>query len=158
MTDTKVFTLRMPDDLREAVEKRAMERLRSINNEIVILLKLGLANEADESEALNAALETLVSQIDITGCSCIVSFPPEQIYFRNMSLPFKQAKKIKQILPFELEPTMPMPIDELVIDFHRIETGDDESVTRLIAATVDTQQLRTFLELLSGHGIDLATG
>ena len=109
---------------------------------------------ADEPEALNAALETLVSQIDITGCSCIVSFPSEQIYFRNMSLPFKQAKKIKQILPFELEPTMPMPIDELVIDFHRIETGDDESVTRLIAATVDTQQLRTFLELLSGHGID----
>jgi hypothetical protein len=55
MTDTKVFTLRMPDDLRKAVEKRAEERLRSINNEIVILLKLGLVNEVDESNALNTA-------------------------------------------------------------------------------------------------------
>ncbi len=57
MTKTKVFNLRMPDDLREAIDKRAEKRFRSINNEIVILLKLGLANEADESEALKAADE-----------------------------------------------------------------------------------------------------
>ena len=55
MTNTKVFTLRMPDDLRKAIEKRAEERLRSINNEIVILLKLGLANDVEESKALNTA-------------------------------------------------------------------------------------------------------
>jgi hypothetical protein len=55
MADTKVFTLRMPDDLRKAIDKRAEERLRSINNEIVVLLKLGLANEMEESKALNTA-------------------------------------------------------------------------------------------------------
>ena len=55
MAHTKVFTLRMPNDLREAIEKRAEKRLRSINNEIVILLKLGLVNGMEESEALNAA-------------------------------------------------------------------------------------------------------
>ena len=61
MAKNKVFNLRMPEDLRTAVEKRAEERLRSINNEIVILLKLGLANDTDESKALNSA-KKLISQ------------------------------------------------------------------------------------------------
>ena len=55
MTKTKVFNLRMPENLRTAINKRAEKRLRSINNEIVVLLKLGLVSETEESEALNAA-------------------------------------------------------------------------------------------------------
>ena len=61
MAKNKVFPLRIPEDLRTAVEKRAEERLRSINNEIVILLKLGLVNDTDESKALNSA-KKLISQ------------------------------------------------------------------------------------------------
>ena len=108
----------------------------------------------DEVQGLDAALEALVSQVDIAGCSCIASFPVEHVFFRNLSVPFKQVKKIKQVLPFELEPTMPIPIEELVIDFHRIETGGEVPVTRLIAATVDTGRMQSFLEILSGWGID----
>ena len=63
MADTKVFTLRMPEDLRKAIDKRAEERLRSINNEIVVLLKLGLANEMEESKALNTA-DKFISQVN----------------------------------------------------------------------------------------------
>ena len=62
MTKTKVFNLRMPENLRTAINKRAKNRLRSINNEIVVLLKLGLANETEESEALNAA-DKFISQV-----------------------------------------------------------------------------------------------
>lgn len=62
MTGNKVFTLRMPENLRAAIDKRAEKRLRSINNEIVVLLKLGLANETEESEALNAA-DKFISQV-----------------------------------------------------------------------------------------------
>ena len=51
----------MPENLRAAIDKRAEKRLRSINNEIVILLKLGLANETEESEALNTA-DKFISQ------------------------------------------------------------------------------------------------
>jgi hypothetical protein len=61
MAKNKVFPLRIPEELRTAVEKRAEERLRSINNEIVILLKLGLVNDTDESKALNSA-KKLISQ------------------------------------------------------------------------------------------------
>lgn len=52
----------MPNELRAAIDKRAEERLRSINNEIVILLKLGLANEADETVALKKANELMTQK------------------------------------------------------------------------------------------------
>ena len=49
------FNLRLPDSLRGAIEKRAETHLRSVNNEIVVLLKMGLANEIDEARALDVA-------------------------------------------------------------------------------------------------------
>ena len=55
MTKTKVFNLRMPENLRTAINKRAEKRLRSINNEIVVLLKLGFVSEGEEYKALSEA-------------------------------------------------------------------------------------------------------
>ena len=55
MTLVNRFNLRLPDNLRGAVQKRAKTRLRSVNNEIVVLLKLGLVNEMKESKALSDA-------------------------------------------------------------------------------------------------------
>jgi len=52
---TKRFLLRLPLDLYDAVEARAQKHLRSVNNEIITLLKLGMVNERDEAEALDAA-------------------------------------------------------------------------------------------------------
>ena len=61
MPGNKVYNLRMPGDLRAVIDKRAGQRLRSINNEMVILIKLGLVSETEESKALKAA-DKLVSQ------------------------------------------------------------------------------------------------
>ena len=57
MPGNKVYNLRMPGDLRAVIDKRAGQRLRSINNEMVILIKLGLVNETEESKALKAAVK-----------------------------------------------------------------------------------------------------
>ena len=56
------YNLRLPAELRSAVEARAKGHLRSINNEIIILLKLGLVNRTEESNALNAA-DKILSQL-----------------------------------------------------------------------------------------------
>ena len=55
MTIVNRFNLRLPDTLRSARENRAETHLRSVNNEIVVLLKMGLVNEVEESKALSNA-------------------------------------------------------------------------------------------------------
>jgi hypothetical protein len=61
MNSVKRFTLRLPPSLQSVIAKRAEKRMRSINSEIVILLKLGLANETDEPRALMSA-DRLITQ------------------------------------------------------------------------------------------------
>ena len=60
MTLVNRFNLRLPDNLRGAVEKRAEMHLRSVNNEMVVLLKMGLVNEVEESKALTNADKLIV--------------------------------------------------------------------------------------------------
>ena len=60
MTLVNRFNLRLPENLRGVVEKRAETHLRSVNNEIVVLLKLGLVNGMEESRALNDADKLIV--------------------------------------------------------------------------------------------------
>jgi hypothetical protein len=38
-----------------AIDQRAEKRLRSVNNEIIVLLKLGLANKIEEPNAIITA-------------------------------------------------------------------------------------------------------
>ena len=61
MSTVNRFNLRLPETLRDVIEKRAEERMRSINNELLVLLKMGLVNEAIEPQALSAA-DKLIAQ------------------------------------------------------------------------------------------------
>lgn len=49
--------------------------------------------------------------------SCIASVHPGRLSLRNISMPFRDERKIRQTIAFELEPLIPYPIEEAVIDF-----------------------------------------
>ena len=61
MTKDKRFAFRLPFSLFRAVEDRAVLHMRSINNEMIVLLKIGLTNNGAESEALEKAEKLLKS-------------------------------------------------------------------------------------------------
>jgi len=107
-----------------------------------------------EDRGLSAALDILVQRLDLSGCVCVVSLPPDRASFRNLQVPFKQAKKIRQILPFELEPSLPFPVEEVVIDFHPIRNESVAEATDLIAAAYETSSMRFYLDQLATHRIE----
>lgn len=51
----KQMMIRIPERLYVIVERRAQKRLRSINSEMVVLLKMGLVSKESEDKALAAA-------------------------------------------------------------------------------------------------------
>ncbi|MBW2575495.1 MAG: hypothetical protein JRC88_08410 [Deltaproteobacteria bacterium] len=93
-----------------------------------------ISNQVYMETVLAASLETIVEKIDISGSVCVASFPADEISYRNIQVPFKGRKKIKKILPYELEPTLPFPIDDLIIDFYIIELPDIANRHNIIAA------------------------
>ena len=59
MTDTKKTLIRLPASLYALIETRAAASLRSINSEMIALLKIGLIQNRKEAELLSAADDLL---------------------------------------------------------------------------------------------------
>jgi len=65
----------------------------------------------------DGALKTLAEDPAFAGFPCVVSLPASDLFFRQVSLPFRDDHKIRQTLPFELEPLIPLPIESVVTDY-----------------------------------------
>jgi len=113
-----------------------------------------IPDQQDFESGMAASLETIVEKINIAGSICIASFPADQISYRNIQVPFKGLKKISKILPFELEPTIPFPVDDLVIDFYTLPLSDHNDHTDLIAAAVEKSKLQLYLGILASFDIE----
>jgi type II secretion system protein L len=118
------------------------------------VIPISPSNEDENESGLTAALKSLTEIIDIGDCDCVVSIPADHFSFRNLQVPFSSLKKIKMVLPYEIEPNLPYHIDDLVFDFQTIDTAETGEKTELIAATVERSQLTPYVEALSTFKID----
>ncbi len=100
---------------------------------------------------LNAAFQSLTETVNLKNDTCLVSIPDDQVAFRNLHLPFKDAKKVRQVLPFEIESMLPVPIEDLLIDFIIV---DDPAGGGIFAASVKKTFISEYLGALHANGID----
>jgi Tfp pilus assembly PilM family ATPase len=56
-------------------------------------IHLPFSGPDDAERSLSAALETLTEEMDLTGSDYVVSVPAHQFIYRNMQVPFHNAKK-----------------------------------------------------------------
>jgi type II secretion system protein L len=108
----------------------------------------------DPQTGLAAALETLTENMDLSGSDSVVSIPAGHFTFRNLKVPFSNSKKIRMVLPFELEPTLPYAVHDLVIDFHALNGSPAGDQTEIIAAAIEKKQLTPYIEALASIKID----
>lgn len=101
-------------------------------------------------DAIPACLEMLGKQADISSATCIAAWPSEKVFYRNIRVPFKEQKKIRQILSYELEPMLPLPVEDLIIDFCLPGLNNQSSHTDILAGAVAVSELKTFMETLAG--------
>ncbi len=124
-----------------------------------------VAEQENGSSTVEEALSAITEHMDISGATCIASFPVEKVTFRNIQVPFKERKKIKQVLPFELEPTLPLPVEDFHIEFfplkalpaadHVAELLQEQSeYTDLVVAAIENDILEAYLGNLAFIGIN----
>lgn len=110
-----------------------------------------LPQASEFDEALGAALEKLGSILDTGNVICVASFPTERISCRNIQVPFKAPRKIRQVLPFELEPSLPFAVEETVWAFQSL-AGDPQ--TELLVAAAHKTDFNAYLTILNQQGLD----
>ena len=112
-------------------------------------------SEPDNPEKdLSAALQHLTENMDLSGNDYVVSIPAGHFTFRNLKVPFNNTKKIRMVLPFELEPTLPYAVEDLVIDFCALNNSPAGDQTELIAAAIEKKELAPYIEALASIKID----
>ena len=105
----------------------------------------------DEAQALQRALAAVVENVKPTGAVCVVGIPTTSVSFRNLTVPFHDIKKIRQILPFELEPTLPLPVDELIFDFEAVKNDGNQD---LLAFAARKDRIQFYLDILAAANLN----
>lgn len=126
---------------------------------VAVQVKCGL-NRYDVTQCYRLALtgtdlkdgvRGLSEAVDLTNQTCVVSIPPHQVSFRNVEMPFKDAKKIRQTLPYEMETRLPLPVEDLIIDY--VETSGSGS-GEILSAALEKLLMSGYLESLQAQGLD----
>lgn len=113
-----------------------------------------ISDSSEDHSKIKTALEALSNEIDIVGCDCVVSIAADHFSYRNLQVPFKDSKKIQMVLPFEIEPTIPYPVDDLVIDFIEMESARQSDHKDIIAVSVPKSELDPYIKALADIKID----
>lgn len=115
---------------------------------------LKLPENKDFHDALAETLPKITAHMDVDKASCMAAFPPERISYRNLKLPFKNSRKIRQVLPFELELLLPFAMQEMALSHLHLPADGDANI---LAAAVVRSELQGFTGLLAEHALDPAS-
>jgi hypothetical protein len=121
---------------------------------IVACLHVPIPQEGDEEDRLQAALAVISENMDLADTDFAVSIPAMFFSCRNAQVPFSNPKKIRMVLPFEIEPLLPFPAEDLEFDFSVLGPGLEAGKTEVLAAVVEKKRLASILRALSAAHID----
>ena len=138
-------------DIRARSISAVLVKSASKTNRIEALAHTAISGFQDVEKGLAACLEKISQTAEMSGVVCMASLPADQFFFRNLKVPFREKKKIRQILPYELEAILPFPVEELVIDFY--EPQSDRQAD-LVSAAIEKSKMEFYLAALSALNID----
>lgn len=110
-------------------------------------------------EAVRTALRELIGSLEQPPDQIIASLDGREASLRIVELPAGAAKRVAEVLPFELEAMLPFAIDDAVVDHQPV--GRDETTVRVLAAAVPKTRVAARLEELEDLGAsprELAVG
>ena len=141
-------------DIRKESISAVLVRTSLRENRIDAHVHIPLPEAAEDDNNFKTALNILCNEIDPGGCDCVVSISADHFSYRILQVPFKDSKKIRMVLPFELEPTVPYPIDDLVVDFIDLQSAGQSDHSDIIAVAVSRTELNPYIESLAEFKID----
>jgi general secretion pathway protein L len=94
---------------------------------------------------MEPALKKLAENKSFHNTPCCISLPPNDIMFRQVSLPFRDDNKIRKTLPFELEPLIPFAVSEIVTDYLRVRSSG------LLVAAVTKKAIQDWIALVENN-------
>ncbi|MBN1832926.1 MAG: pilus assembly protein PilM [Deltaproteobacteria bacterium] len=115
--------------------------------QVTACAQVALNKDGEVEETLKGILE----QMELLSDAYVTAIPAERAFFRDLKLPFRAPKKIKQTLPFEMETVVPLPIGDLIVDFLFVDRSDESEI---LGVCVKKGHIAEYLAPLQAHGIE----
>jgi type II secretory pathway component PulL len=103
------------------------------------------------NEELENSLREICEDDRLRSDTTVSSIDSASFFYRNLKMPFSDPKKIRKIVPFDLEPFIPIPIEQLLVDYLTVFQGDK---TDIFAAAVERRRIRSHLEALQTYHVE----
>ncbi|UCG22184.1 MAG: pilus assembly protein PilM [Deltaproteobacteria bacterium] len=110
-----------------------------------------LPTDADPQQVA-AALVGLISEHNLESERYLVALSTNETFLRRLSFPFSAERKIAQVIGFEMEPGLPLPLDAVQVDFVKTEPRP-EGTHGVVAAAFPKGVLDPLLSALQEVGI-----
>jgi type II secretion system protein L len=124
------------------------------------LRTIELKDSFNRTFATDAELVDVLKELaaDWAGARIISSIPGHHFSQRSAHFPFSDRKRIEKALPFELEDSVPFPLDDVELDhlvLDKPEKGSEKKKeTSVLGILLPKVVLRQHLDLLASAGID----
>lgn len=113
-----------------------------------------MAVERDEERSLAEQLRDFLEAHRLEADTVLSALPARSASFRILELPFRDRRKIQQIVPFEIETQVPIALENAIASFQILSRGD--SGTRVFAALAPRGAVEEHLKALGDAGLDPA--
>lgn len=139
------------ESLRAAVVRTALRRV-----ELERVLQIPLTQRPGSPGRLvelTEAVRGLFAALGTPPDTIVAAMPGDIASLRTVELPASAAKRVAEILPFELETLLPFEPTDAVIDHQPLDARDAGQV-RVLAAAVPRERVRAALAELAAVGLD----
>ena len=108
---------------------------------------------ADPVEVASAALKDALARYNVPKDNIGVAIDSRLAAFRTLKMPFSDKAKIESVIKYEVEGMLPQwNIDDVIVDFHKIEETEDSS--ELLVTAVQKADLRRALDTCERAGAE----
>jgi hypothetical protein len=106
-----------------------------------------------QPEALAAAVRAAMDRLKTRPAAVVLSMSCEWTIVRLLTLPLTGSKRVGAAVPFELEPYLAFPIEDLVVDHAPIRVANGQ--TQVLAVGVRRTTLEEHLATLEAAGLEV---
>ena len=124
----------------EVVQKKQSFKVKKI----VTTAIEGSTERTVEEQAVNA-INSALSQVK--GDQIRLIIPNNLVFFKELSVPFTDKQKIKMILGYEIESSLPFSLSDAVLDF--VITKQTKQSSSVLVAVAQKKQLDFYLHLVA---------
>jgi Tfp pilus assembly PilM family ATPase len=98
-----------------------------------------------QEERIAQALRTIKNHLG-KYTTLSVAFASSSVVFKELTIPFVGLKKIKMIVPFEVEALLPFSLDQAVLDSIVTHENIDTKATTIFVAAVKQEHIAAFMQ------------